>query len=193
VHDEPVASPPPGRPPEAAWLEERPEHGLSDPLQELLILARTVRFAMAARLGISETELHAMEHVLAEPMGPVELSRRLDLTSAAATVLMHRLEASGHVQRTPHPSDGRRQVLVPRPEGLGAVFGALRPLLERLDAVAVSFDEHERAVVARYLEAVNEALRETVAEWRAETAGAEDTAAPVARRRGRPSRGSGPA
>ncbi len=102
---------PPGVPEETAWLGDRPQHGLSDPLQELLVLARSVRFAMAARLGISESELHAMEHVVREPMGPVELSRRLDLTSAAATVLLHRLEQSGHVSRTPHPTD-RRATLV---------------------------------------------------------------------------------
>lgn len=159
---------PAGAPPQAAWLTERPEHGLSDPLQELLVLARSLRFAMAARLGISETELHAMEHVMSEPMGPVELSRRLDLTSAAATVLLHRLEASGHVSRTPHPSDRRRQVVAPRPEGLVAVFEQLRPLLTDLDAVALEFTEDEREVIGRYLERVNEVLRERVRVWREE-------------------------
>ncbi len=166
----PEASPQmrPGVPAEAAWLAERPDHGLSDPLQELLVLARSVRFAMAARLGISETELHAMEHVLSEPMGPVELSRRLDLTSAAATVLLHRLVESGHVVRTPHPTDRRRQVLVPRPEGLVAVFEVLRPLLAGLDAVAMEFSDDEREVIGRYLERVNEVLRERVGQWRSQ-------------------------
>jgi DNA-binding MarR family transcriptional regulator len=138
-------------------------------LQELLVLARSLRFAMAARLGISETELHAMEHVMSGPMGPVELSRRLDLTSAAATVLLHRLEESGHVSRTPHPSDRRRQVVVPRPEGLGAVFEQLRPLLTDLDGVAMEFTDAEREVIGRYLERVNEVLRERVRAWREDT------------------------
>ena len=158
---------PPGVPPEAGWVAERTDHGLSDPLQELLVLARSVRFAMAARLGISETELHAMEHVMSEPIGPVELSRRLDLTSAAATVLLHRLQASGHVVRTPHPTDGRRQVLVPRPEGLVAVFEQLRPLLAGLDGVALEFTDAEREVIGRYLGRVNDVLRERVETWRA--------------------------
>ena len=154
---------PPGVPP---WVAEMPQHGLADPLQELLVLARSVRFAMAARLGISETELHAMEHVLSEPIGPVELSRRLDLTSAAATVLLHRLVESGHVVRTPHPTDRRRQVLVPRPEGVTQVFELLRPMLADLDAVALQFSEAEREVIARYLQRVNDALRERVRVWR---------------------------
>ena len=156
----------PGAMPAPDWVAQRPDHGLSDPLQELLVLARSVRFAMAARLGISETELHAMEHVLSEPMGPVELSRRLDLTSAAATVLLHRLVESGHVVRTPHPTDRRRQVLVPRPEGLVQVFEVLRPLLSELDAVALEFSDSEREVIRRYLERVNEALRERAGTWR---------------------------
>jgi DNA-binding MarR family transcriptional regulator len=132
------------------------------------VLARSVRFALAARLGISESELHAMEHVISEPMGPVELSRRLDLTSAAATVLLHRLEHSGHVSRTPHPTDRRRQVVVPRPEGLVAVFEQLRPLIEQLDAVAMEFTDDERDVVQRYLERVNEVLRARVRVWRSQ-------------------------
>jgi DNA-binding MarR family transcriptional regulator len=158
----------PGVPAEASWLAERPDHGLSDPLQELLVLARSVRFAMAARLGISETELHAMEHVMGEPIGPVELSRRLDLTSAAATVLLHRLVESGHVVRTPHPTDRRRQVLVPRPEGLVQVFELLRPLLSELDAVALEFTDAERAVIGRYLERVNDVLRDRTRIWRSQ-------------------------
>jgi DNA-binding MarR family transcriptional regulator len=159
---------PAGIPPEAGWVADRVDHGLSDPLRELLVLARSVRFAMAARLGISETELHAMEHVLSEPMGPVELSRRLDLTSAAATVLLHRLVESGHVVRTPHPTDRRRQVLVPRPEGLVQVFEVLRPLLAELDAVALEFTNGEREVIGRYLERVNDVLRERTRIWRSQ-------------------------
>ena len=157
---------PPGVPAEATWLADRPDHGLSDPLQELLLLARSVRFAMAARLGVSETEMHAVEHVMSEPMGPVELSRRLDITSAAATVLLHRLEQSGHVLRTPHPTDRRRQVLVPRPEGLVEVFELLRPLLVGLDRVAAEFSDEERQVIGRYLGRVNEVLRERVEQLR---------------------------
>src|SRR5919202_2231817 len=99
------------------------------------------------------------------PMGPVELSRRLDLTSAAATVLLHRLEQSGHVSRTPHPTDRRRQVVVPRPEGLVAVFEQLRPLIEELDGVAMEFTDAEREVIQHYLERVNEVLRERVRVW----------------------------
>jgi DNA-binding MarR family transcriptional regulator len=103
-----------------------------------------------------------MEHLMAEPMGPVELSRRLDLTSAAATVLLHRLEGSGHIERRPHPTDRRRQVVVPRPEGMVAVFRELRPMIEGLDRVAAGFDPAERAVIARYLAGVVEVLRHTV-------------------------------
>jgi DNA-binding MarR family transcriptional regulator len=157
---------PPGAPADATWLTERSDHGLSDPLQELLVLARSVRFAMAARLGVSETEMHAVEHVVSEPIGPVELSRRLDITSAAATVLLHRLEQSGHVLRTPHPTDRRRQVLVPRPEGLTQVFALLRPLIEALDGVAGEFTAEERQVIGRYLGRVNDVLRERVEQLR---------------------------
>jgi hypothetical protein len=59
-------------------------------------------------------------------------------------------------------------VVVPRPEGLVAVFEQLRPLIEELDAVAMEFTDAEREVIQHYLERVNEVLRERVSVWRSE-------------------------
>ncbi len=153
---------PPGVPEEARWILERPDQEISELLRQVMGLSAQVRHVLRERIGIGPNEFSAMEHLMAEPMGPVELSRRLDLTSAAATVLLHRLESSGHVERRPHPTDRRRQVVVPRPEGTAAVFRELRPMIERLDAVTRQFDEQERAVIIRYLAGVVGALEATV-------------------------------
>jgi len=143
-----------------------PERGseLNDLLRDVLVHEREVRDAFARRLGVSTNELTAMEHLILEPMGPVELSRRLDLTSAAATVLLHRLEESGHVQRHPHPTDRRRQLVSPTQAGEAAVFGQLRPMIGELDAVARSLSPDQQAVVADYLTRVAEVLRRTAEE-----------------------------
>jgi DNA-binding MarR family transcriptional regulator len=133
--------------------------GLNELLRDVLLGERELRAAFARRLGLNLTELSAMEHLILEQMGPVELSRRLDVTSAAATVMLHRLEESGHVQRRPHASDRRRQVVEPTSEGLAAVYGQLRPMLEGLDEIARSLSADERAVVAGYLTRAAEVLR----------------------------------
>ena len=155
---------PPGIPEEARWVVERRPSPVSEPLRRLMSLSTQMRHVLAARLGVGPSELAAMEHLMAEPMGPVELSRRLDLTSAAATILLHRLESSGHVERVPHPTDRRRQVVFPRPEGTVEVFRHLRPMVERLDEVAARFSADEQAVIARYLHDVVEALERTIHE-----------------------------
>jgi DNA-binding MarR family transcriptional regulator len=134
---------------------------LNDLLHEVMLRQLDVRDAFARRLGVSTNELAAIEHLMMAEMGPVELSRRLDLTSAAATLLLHRLEESGHVHRQPHPTDGRRQIVAPTPSGAAAVYGQVMPMVEGLDAVARSLTPAEQEVVASYLTRVVEVLKHT--------------------------------
>lgn len=137
-------------------------HGEADELslimREVLALAALARPAMARQLGLSLTEIWALEHVLDGPMGPVELSRRLSITSAASTVLARRLEDAGHLSRTPHPNDGRRTMLRVTPTALGRMFEVLGPLIADLEAVGAELDEHDRQVVIAYLTRVVGAL-----------------------------------
>ena len=169
---------PPDLPEEARWVVEREPSPVSEPLRRLMSISTRIRHALAARLGVGPSELAAMEHLMAEPMGPVELSRRLDLTSAAATMLLHRLESSGHIERRPHPTDRRRQVVLPRAEGIAEVFRHLRPMVERLDEVAARFSADEQAVIARYLQDVVEALERTIEEDLNPKQGSHDAGAP---------------
>lgn len=145
VRDEPeraagVPSPPPVDP-------------LQEAVRELLTLSSLARTVMARRLGLSVHDVEAMEHVMlsGDPVGPAELSRRLGVTTAAATQSVHRLQAAGHVVRHPHPEDGRRQVLEVTPSGAAHVFRVLSPLLRQTAAAADGLDERERSAVALYL------------------------------------------
>lgn len=150
-------------PPEPAWVSARPPDELGEALREVIGLGVEVRQAFARRLGLNEHEFAAMEHVMAAPIGPVELSRRLGISSAAATLLLHRLVGDGHVERHPHPADRRRQVVVPTPSGIAGVFRELRPMIEALDVAAAELDGDERAAVVRYLRRVAGVLRDTAA------------------------------
>jgi DNA-binding MarR family transcriptional regulator len=71
-----------------------------------------MRAALASDVGISATDLDALEHLEADgPLTQRQLGDRLSLTSGAVTVLVDRLEQAGWVRRCPHPSD-RRYILV---------------------------------------------------------------------------------
>ncbi|MFG1923167.1 MarR family winged helix-turn-helix transcriptional regulator [Cryptosporangium sp. NPDC048952] len=50
------------------------------------------------------------------PLSPAELSRQIGMTSGAASVLLNRLEAAGHIHRTREHTDRRRVTLRPSPD-----------------------------------------------------------------------------
>src|SRR3712207_5121027 len=68
--------------------------------------------ALAKRMGIETSELAALEHLQgAGPMTPGQLGRYLSMSPGAVTALVDRLEARGHVERTPNPDDRRSALL----------------------------------------------------------------------------------
>jgi DNA-binding MarR family transcriptional regulator len=140
--------------PEAAWPTSR----VATLLYDVLHLTGETRLAMSRRLGLNPSEVDAMEHLMAEPMGPVELSRRLHMTSASATVLVDRLEEAGHVAREADPEDRRRRVVRPTDQGSRAVYEQVVPLIVDLVSAEDQLTARERAAVERYLERVLEVL-----------------------------------
>lgn len=129
-------------------------------LYEVLHLSADTRSAMARRLGLNPSEVDAMEHLMDEPMGPVELSRRLHMTSASATVLVDRLEEAGHVSREADPQDRRRRVVRPTAQGTASVYAQVAPLVTDLVAAEDHLTGPQRAALLRYLERVADVLRE---------------------------------
>lgn len=135
---------------------------VEDLLQKVLTAADLLRPALAHRLGMGVNDVRAMEHLVAHPIGPAELARRLEVTTAAATVMLDRLERAGHVRRDRHPTDARRLVVHVTDSGQASTLRELRPIIEELDAAADALTPAEREVVARYLSAVLTALEHAV-------------------------------
>jgi DNA-binding MarR family transcriptional regulator len=129
-------------------------------LQELIDVAEALPEVVARRAGMSISELHALRHLSAEPMGPVELARRLRMTSAASSGVVDRLVSHGHAERRAHPDDGRRTVVVVTDSGRAEVIGWLRPMFQSLAALDQSLTDTDRAVVERYLTGAVNAMRE---------------------------------
>ena len=127
-------------------------------LRELLAAGARVNHVVARRAGLSPTELSTLEHLSREPIGPAEVARRLEVSTAAATGIVDRLVSRGHVQREPHPEDRRRTRLMVTDSGRREAVGHLLPMFIALDQLDRSFTEEEQAVVERYLRGAIEAL-----------------------------------
>jgi DNA-binding MarR family transcriptional regulator len=137
-----------------------PKSDVVDALYAVLQAMPDLRVAIAHRLGLNPSEVDAMEHIMGEPVGPVELSRRLHMTSASATVLVDRLEQAGHATRELDPVDGRRRVVRPTTQGAGAVFAQIGPLVADLVSAEDGLSAREKAVVVKYLRRVLDVLDE---------------------------------
>jgi DNA-binding MarR family transcriptional regulator len=115
--------------------------------------------AMARRTGLGLSEMAALEHLQQageDGLTPTQLGRRLSLSSGAVTALVDRMERAGQVERQPNPNDRRSSVVRTLPSGLTAAREHLLPVAEDLLEKSAELTDEERAVVARYLEAVTE-------------------------------------
>ena len=135
------------QPPPSGWDES----GTLTALRELVTTGARVNHVVARRAGISDTELVTLEHLSREQIGPAEVARRLEVSTAAATGIVDRLVSRGHVERRPHAADRRRTELVLTESGRREVVGHLLPMFISLDQLDRGFTEDERAVVERYL------------------------------------------
>lgn len=126
---------------------------LSWALREVQRAQADVDRRLTRRLGVRPTDYQALHHVMTarEPLGPAELSSRLAISTGSGTELIDRLEAAGHLERHPHPTDRRRRTLHPSRSAVGRILAELGPLFRELDDLAETFDPQEQATIARYL------------------------------------------
>lgn len=158
----PDQSPPVG--PASEFADSWEQTGSLLALREAIAAGAHVRHVIARRAGLTETDLVAMEHLLSEPIGPAELARRLDVTTAAATGLVDRLVNHGHVVRHPHEQDRRRTTVEVTPSGREEVLAHLLPMFVALARLDGSFTPAEREVVERYLRGASAAFAQVEAQ-----------------------------
>jgi DNA-binding MarR family transcriptional regulator len=134
-------------------------------LRAVMRLSPEVHGALAQSLGVGVTDLLALDRLTAtdDPMGVVELGNTLGIRSASATVLVDRLVSGGHLQRAPHPSDGRRRIVRPTDSAHRDVLAALGPLITGIGAVTDGLDAEASATVLRFLREVCAVLEQFAA------------------------------
>ncbi|MCD2187927.1 MarR family winged helix-turn-helix transcriptional regulator [Actinomycetospora soli] len=121
-------------------------------VRDLIGASQDLVVRMARAMGMNVTDMTAV-HLLGEhgPMGAAELAERLGIRSASATVLVDRLEAAGHVARTPHPTDRRRVTVTATAEAQAYALDVWLPGLRLIDEVCRSLSTDEAAVVRAFL------------------------------------------
>lgn len=131
-------------------------------IQEVIGLNKMFESATARAMGVNGTDMAALgEVMMSGPLSPTQLARRLAVSTAAVTTIVDRLEAGGHVGRSQHPTDRRAVLVTATQESMARAVRDLMPVARAIDSALDDFDETERAVIARYLEAVT--TRQTAA------------------------------
>ncbi|QSR28745.1 MarR family transcriptional regulator [Nocardioides aromaticivorans] len=145
---------------------DRPWHATAtlETLRSLLEAGARIRHEVSRRAQLSDVELATLERLSHGPIGPAELARHLDVTSAAATGIVDRLSRRGHLERVPHEDDRRRTQLHITDSATAEVSRHLRPMFEGLARLDGEFSDEERAVVERYLRGALAAVEAAIAE-----------------------------
>lgn len=149
------------------WFAGRSERVEGVDVLNLLRKYRSAEAAMRRRtresMGMGETDLLALRYLLqAERTGaqlkPKDLAERLGISSASTTILLDRLERSGHLKRAPHPSDRRALVIVPTMGAEHEVRTTLGHMHDRMLEVADALEPEDAAVVATFLQGMVDAV-----------------------------------
>jgi DNA-binding MarR family transcriptional regulator len=116
------------------------------------------RAALARRLGLTDSEVLAVQHLArAGELTPGQLGALLQLSSGGTTALIQRLERSGHVSRHANPHDKRSAVVRLTPAIAARAADAWAPFVAEIDALAARLSETEREVVRRFVEGTADA------------------------------------
>jgi DNA-binding MarR family transcriptional regulator len=122
-----------------------------------------MRRRMSAGMDMNETDMQALQLVIeTENRGrlltPRELAAYLGISSASTTKLLDRLTASGHLTRSPHPSDRRSLVLASTAHAHDEIRDRLAQMHARMAEIARSVPADSRTVVVDFLEALIDEL-----------------------------------
>jgi DNA-binding MarR family transcriptional regulator len=121
-------------------------------LDRLIAAAARQRSAVAAILGVTPTDVLALQHVARrQPLTPTGLSERLRLSSSGTTAVINRLAAAGLVTREADPANRRRVLLRPAPRAAALSGEFYGPLRADIDSLASALTPEARALTEQFL------------------------------------------
>jgi DNA-binding MarR family transcriptional regulator len=124
-------------------------------LNRIDLSAARHRVALARLLGLSESDVLALQHIARTGrLTSARLAARLGLSSGGTTALVQRLERAGLIAREANPLDRRSRLLRLSDEAQRQLAEALEPYVHRVDTLAARLDPEALALVAGLLEDV---------------------------------------
>lgn len=140
---------------EAARRDERqlPEDDIRGRIQQLTIRQQRFERYLASELGVDAPGLEAMDHLIATgPATPTELARQLGISTAAMTLVLNRLEETGHIRRDRHPSDGRKLIVTAAQSSADQAYERVLPMIEGVEKLIEEMSVQERTAVQEFLD-----------------------------------------
>ncbi|MFF5288099.1 MarR family winged helix-turn-helix transcriptional regulator [Paractinoplanes globisporus] len=136
---------------------------LIDALRRFTVESDVFVDVFARAHGLGRSDLNAIMWISAgtssgDPITVGELAQRLRLSPAAATALVDRLEAVGHVRRTRDPQDRRRVTVRMSETAMTVATAFFVPLGGRMRESATGFTEAELARAAEIVRRMTEAV-----------------------------------
>jgi DNA-binding MarR family transcriptional regulator len=118
-------------------------------LERFVAASARQRAALAKLLGLLDSDVVALEHVLrAGELSAVALARRMPLSSGGTAAVIDRLCTAGLISRTRDPRDRRRVVLRATPGVEQRLGELLAPLAADIDAATGELSAAQRALVS---------------------------------------------
>jgi len=132
---------------------ELPADDIRARVQQVAVRQQRFERHLAERLGVDRAGLDAMDHLITTgPATPSELARRVEVSTAAMTLVLNRLESAGHVRRERHPSDGRKLVVTAEQASADRAYEQVLPMIDGIERLVEGMDDTERAIVQRFLD-----------------------------------------
>jgi DNA-binding MarR family transcriptional regulator len=143
-------------------------------MRQLTLRQQEFERQTARQLQVDAAGLAVLNHLITEGTAtPTELARRLEVSTAAMTLVIDRLEAAGHVNRSRHPSDRRKVVITPADHTVAMAYNQAGPLIRGVTDLADALTPEEQAAVTSFLERVVAVYDRSTAQGREQRSGAQ--------------------
>lgn len=122
-------------------------------VQQVAIRQQRFERYLAAELEVDPTGLDTMDLLVSTgPSTPTELARRLDVSTAAMTLVLNRLEVAGHIRRDRHPDDGRKLIVTAAHRSADQAHALVVPMIEKVEQLIESMSEDDQQTVVDFLD-----------------------------------------
>lgn len=128
-------------------------HDIRARVQQLTMRQQRFERSLAKRLDLDAVGLEVLDHLISGGAAtPTELAHRVEVSTAAMTLVLNRLEDRGHVSRERHPSDGRKLIVTVSPDAAAEAERMVAPLIGEVEELIDALSDEARHAVSRFLD-----------------------------------------